>query len=127
MAVERWLVTHKESGGVLSVVWEAKWFAARARAEQVWRDDFRRDQLLVEPCPLLPEEEGGVIPCSATRLASLLGKKMHPLGEKMHPANFFRQCGAVWLFKNGTCVFCVLERGHAGQHSGRRKRWSSKR
>jgi hypothetical protein len=77
MELPRWLVTHKDSGGVLSVVWDTKWYAARERAEQVWRDEFRRDQLLVEPCPLLPEEKGREHPYSAAQLAVALNLRMH--------------------------------------------------
>lgn len=77
MEIQRWLVSHKESGGVLSVVWDKKWYAARERAEQVWHDEFRRDQLLVEPQPLLPEERGREHPHSAAQLAVALNRRMH--------------------------------------------------
>ncbi len=77
MTLKRWLVMVKDTGAVLSVVWDHWWFQARENAEQVHRDEFRIGQLLVEECPLLPEEEKREHPYSAAQLAPLLGKTLH--------------------------------------------------
>ena len=79
MAIKRYLVMVQATGAVLSVVWDEWWFKARERAEQVHRDEFRIGQLLVELCPLLPEEEGREHPYNAVQLAIALGKQMHNL------------------------------------------------
>jgi hypothetical protein len=73
--VERWLVTHRGTGGVLGVVWNHYWFGARARAE--WVHKMPRDDLVLQHMPLLPVEQDTPHPMSGLQLATALGKKMH--------------------------------------------------
>jgi hypothetical protein len=73
--VERWLVTHRGTGGVLSVVWDHYWFGARARAE--WVHKLPRDDLTLTLTPLLPVEQGAPHPLNGIELATALGMKMH--------------------------------------------------
>lgn len=74
--VERWLVTHKATGGVLGIVWDHYWFGARARAE--WFYKVPLDALTLLHMPLLPEERTESDEAfSGVELAKALGMKMH--------------------------------------------------
>jgi len=73
--VERWLVAHASDYRVICVVWERGWFAARERAE--WYLKIRRDDLLLVPMPLWPEEKTLEHPWSAVMLAERLGFTMY--------------------------------------------------
>jgi len=72
--VERWLVIHKRTGDVLSVVWDHYWFGARARAE--WVHKMPRDQLELRHMPLLPIEQSKHL-LNGLELAKALGMKMY--------------------------------------------------
>ena len=73
--VERWLVTHKQTGGVLSVVWDHYWFGARARAE--WVHKLSRDNLELRHMPQFEDEKSREHGLSGEMLAERLGMKMH--------------------------------------------------
>lgn len=72
--LERWLVTHKRTGGVIGVTWNHLWHAARERAELFYKTS--RDDLVLDLCPRLPGEVA-IDGFSVEGLASRLGKKMH--------------------------------------------------
>jgi len=91
--VERWLVMHKRSGGVLSVVWDHYWFGARARAE--WVEKLPRDDLVLEHMPLLEVEKGAPHPMSGEQLAKALGLKMHDHMQEMLIAHVEHQTGLI--------------------------------
>lgn len=73
--VERWLVTHKATGGVLGIVWDHYWFGARARAE--WYYKVPLDALTLRHMPLFEDEKSREHGSSGEMLAERLGMKMH--------------------------------------------------
>jgi len=131
--IERWLVTHKATGGVLGIVWDHYWFGARARAE--WFYKVPLDALTLRHMPLFEDEKTREHGSSGKMLAERLGMKMHtePVVSRVdHEAGVIvaeprhaGQCPEIFLHKNGTGVFCTLGYGHKGEHSGFRKRWKT--
>ena len=73
--VERWLVIHKRTGGVLGVAWDHYWFGARARAE--WYYKVPLDALTLRHMPLLQVEKDAQCNMSGEQLVKALGLKMH--------------------------------------------------
>ena len=152
--VERWLVTHKQSGGALSVVWDHYWFGARARAE--WVHKMPRDQLELRHMPLLPIEQSKHL-LNGLELAKALGMKMYaePVVSRVdHEAGVItaepRRCDMTFSYNDEpdkflTCVLpsnhagehraftglhcpeigCRREAGHRGEHHGYKKRWKT--
>ncbi len=124
--VERWLVSHRESLGVICVVWEYSWFRAREKAEGFCKID--RDSLYLEHMPLFEDEKSGeTTTLPGWMIANRLGRKLHkdPLGVSTVEPAIFTQCPEWFIFKNGTTsVRCTKEKGHVdGKHRGWRATW----
>jgi hypothetical protein len=121
--VERWLVTHKQTGGVLSVVWDHYWFGARARAE--WVHKLSRDDLELRHMPQFEDEKSREHGLSGEMIATRLGMKMHvePVVKEVNHATGTitlgqRQCGMTFTFSDepDEHFTCVLPYFHAGGH-----------
>jgi hypothetical protein len=78
--LERYLVSHRETRGVLGVVWDYSWFLARERAAQT--HTISRELLYIELMPLFPDETDGRL--SGKQIAERLGRTLHasPLNGK---------------------------------------------
>lgn len=121
--VERWLVCHKQTDGVLSIVHDYYWFAARARAE--WVHKMPRDDLALKHMPYLPGERGGKLPMNAFQLAAALGMKMHAevvVAHVDHMAGVItagpRRCGMTFSYNDepDRLLTCARPATHAGEH-----------
>lgn len=73
--LERWLVSHKGTNGVLGVVWHDYWFGARELAEGTHKE--YRDRLYIELMPLFEDELAGAPRLSAAGIANRLGRLPH--------------------------------------------------
>jgi hypothetical protein len=120
--VERWLVIHKRTGGVLGVAWDHYWFGARARAE--WYYKVPLDALTLRHMPLLQVEKDAQCNMSGEQLVKALGLKMHTevvvqdVDHAEGTITLGRGCGMTFSFndESGKYFSCMLPTGHTGDH-----------